>query len=48
MRIMRVMRLLRLRKIQEAMHQADEFINMQYFSIIQKLVLPLGLGLCYT
>ncbi|CAK9031791.1 unnamed protein product [Durusdinium trenchii] len=39
MRIMRVMRLLRLRKIQEAMHQADEFINMQYFSIIQKLIM---------
>jgi len=39
MRIMRVMRLLRLRKIQEAMHQADEFVNMQYFSIIQKLLL---------
>ncbi|CAL1154839.1 unnamed protein product [Cladocopium goreaui] len=39
MRIMRVMRLLRLRKIQEALHQADEFVNIQYFSIIQKLLL---------
>jgi len=39
MRIMRVIRLLRLRKIQEAMHQADEFVNVQYFSIIQKLLL---------
>jgi len=39
MRIMRVMRLLRLRKIQEAMHQCDEIINLQYFSIIQKLIM---------
>ncbi|CAE7251880.1 HCN3 [Symbiodinium natans] len=39
MRIMRVMRLLRLRKFQEALHQFDEFINLQYFSIVQKLIM---------
>jgi len=39
MRIMRVMRLLRLRRFQEALHQFDEFINIQYFSIIQKLIM---------